>query len=279
MQNCPDEVLDLHGHTWDQAAQAISQTIYRLSRSRTTQTLLIDAGKGKHSGEGGPVLRPNTRHLLDLNGFPFQENYGRFFVTIRPGHYVGRFRNPPSQSSHRRTRVVDADELHALRVASRKPGQKSTHNWSRATGGGGNTLYSHQAARFQDHAEYPHLASMPRQKPKSRRRVPPQRPTPAFFDDDEASFPSLSDAASDRDLPLPALISPTLRRQTSEEARKLFVLGLDASTAVNPNIQALADLGFDATDIHDVLYQLDELPEAVQYECAVEMLLSREASG
>jgi DNA-nicking Smr family endonuclease len=63
----PDDVLDLHGKTRDEALMLVENFVH-YGVLHGAQTLLIITGKGYRSGKGGPVLRPTIEAWLRDQG-------------------------------------------------------------------------------------------------------------------------------------------------------------------------------------------------------------------
>ena len=63
----PDDELDLHGKTLEEAIHMVQNFVLRAHQSGMRHILLI-TGKGLNSGPGGPVLRDAVQHWLERNG-------------------------------------------------------------------------------------------------------------------------------------------------------------------------------------------------------------------
>lgn len=66
----PDDELDLHGKTQEEAI-AMVQNFLLVSHRRRLRQVLIITGKGLNSGQGGPVLKEAVLRWLDRNGSRF----------------------------------------------------------------------------------------------------------------------------------------------------------------------------------------------------------------
>ena len=77
----PDDELDLHGKTQQQAIQMVQGFVQRAHREGLRAVLII-TGRGLNSGPGGGVLRDVVHHWLERNGQPFV----RAFETAPPAH-------------------------------------------------------------------------------------------------------------------------------------------------------------------------------------------------
>lgn len=75
----PDEELDLHGKTQEEAIRMV-QNFLLVSHRRKLRHVLIITGKGNNSGQTGPVLGPAVFHWLDRNG----DRYVRDFIQAPP---------------------------------------------------------------------------------------------------------------------------------------------------------------------------------------------------
>lgn len=70
----PDDTLDLHGATQEQAIWML-QNFIRESYRKKLSSVLVITGKGKHSGNEGPVLNIAAHHWLERNGHHFVKHF------------------------------------------------------------------------------------------------------------------------------------------------------------------------------------------------------------
>ena len=75
----PDEELDLHGKTQEEAIRMV-QNFLLVSHRQKLRHVLIITGKGNNSGQGGPVLGRAVFHWLERNG----DRYVRDFIQAPP---------------------------------------------------------------------------------------------------------------------------------------------------------------------------------------------------
>ena len=100
-------ILDLHGHTGDQASRRAEQWM-RDRQAEGVRTVIIVTGRGLHS-QGIPVLRNEVEHLLT-------HLQGKLVVRWEPTHFGGSFRvelrrppiEPPRVSTREPRLVRDA---------------------------------------------------------------------------------------------------------------------------------------------------------------------------
>ncbi len=88
----PDSELDLHGKTLEEAI-AMVQNFLLVSHEQRLRSVLIITGKGRNSGEGGPVLQQAVYRWLERNGSRFARDFhhaparlggeGAIWVTLR----------------------------------------------------------------------------------------------------------------------------------------------------------------------------------------------------
>ncbi|MBF0287134.1 MAG: Smr/MutS family protein [SAR324 cluster bacterium] len=71
----PDDTLDLHGKTREEAIMMV-QNFIMTGYHHKFRTLLIITGIGKHSGKGGPVLNQVVNNWLQKNGARYIESFG-----------------------------------------------------------------------------------------------------------------------------------------------------------------------------------------------------------
>lgn len=76
----PDDQLDLHGKTQEEAIRMVQNFLLR-AQKRKLRTVLVITGRGLRSGEHGPVLRDAVRRWLERNG----------------GRYLREFRDAPGK--------------------------------------------------------------------------------------------------------------------------------------------------------------------------------------
>ncbi|MDH4247492.1 MAG: Smr/MutS family protein [Deltaproteobacteria bacterium] len=77
----PDSQIDLHGKTQEEAIQTVQNFILTSHRQRLRHVLII-TGRGRNSGEHGPVLREVVYRWLERNG----ERFVRAFHWAPPRH-------------------------------------------------------------------------------------------------------------------------------------------------------------------------------------------------
>ncbi len=70
----PDEELDLHGKTREEAIMMV-QNFVMTCHKQEFRTALIITGKGRNSGDRGPVLKREVKHWLERNGKPFLSDF------------------------------------------------------------------------------------------------------------------------------------------------------------------------------------------------------------
>lgn len=88
----PDDELDLHGKTQEEAIHMV-QNFLLVSQRKGLHHVLIITGRGRNSGEHGPVLKESVRRWLELNGKRFVRAFaaapprwggeGALWVTLR----------------------------------------------------------------------------------------------------------------------------------------------------------------------------------------------------
>ena len=88
----PDEELDLHGKTQEEAIRMV-QNFLLVSHRQKLRHVLIITGKGNNSGQEGPVLGRAVLHWLDRNGAPYVRDFiqapprmggaGAIWITLR----------------------------------------------------------------------------------------------------------------------------------------------------------------------------------------------------
>ncbi|MEC9012520.1 MAG: Smr/MutS family protein [SAR324 cluster bacterium] len=66
----PDQELDLHGKTREEAIMMV-QNFVMTCHANQFRTGLIITGKGRNSGNQGPVLKKEVTHWLECNGKPY----------------------------------------------------------------------------------------------------------------------------------------------------------------------------------------------------------------
>uniref|UniRef100_A0A7S2SUU6 Smr domain-containing protein n=1 Tax=Rhizochromulina marina TaxID=1034831 RepID=A0A7S2SUU6_9STRA len=275
-----DLYLDLHGKTQHEAMLCLASALNAAENRRCWCTLVVDAGRGKHSGAmGGPVLRPMTREYLETRQYPFTEDKGRFSVTISPYRFQGR-PGPAATGADRRStaRLVSQQEHHVLRAAARKRNGGNLAFSSYASASGGSTLPTTLPGGGLARAgseEFPSLHKAAAARTGNTRRAElggrgrrhrqqPKKGQPAGAGED---FPSLSNAhtaalggraAGGLHLPLcgtsrheddlPDVNALLLQRELSEEGRAVFLDAMCpiASPEVVPpeQIAVLVDMGF-----------------------------------
>lgn len=72
----PDDELDLHGKTQEEAIAMVQNFLLSCHRRRFRHVLII-TGQGHNSGAGGPVLKEAVYRWLDLNGRRFARRFER----------------------------------------------------------------------------------------------------------------------------------------------------------------------------------------------------------
>ena len=70
----PDQELDLHGKTREEAIMMV-QNFVMTCHANQFRTALIITGKGRNSGNQGPVLNKEVKHWLERNGKPYLHDY------------------------------------------------------------------------------------------------------------------------------------------------------------------------------------------------------------
>jgi DNA-nicking Smr family endonuclease len=70
----PDGALDLHGKTQEEAIRMV-QNFLLVGHRQRLRRLLIITGRGRNSGEGGPVLREAVNRWLERNGARYVREY------------------------------------------------------------------------------------------------------------------------------------------------------------------------------------------------------------
>ena len=70
----PDQELDLHGKTREEAIMMV-QNFVMTCHANQFRTALIITGKGRNSGNQGPVLNKEVKHWLERNGEPYLHDY------------------------------------------------------------------------------------------------------------------------------------------------------------------------------------------------------------
>ena len=88
----PDEELDLHGKTQEEAIRMVQNFLLVSHRQKLSHVLII-TGKGKNSGQAGPVLGRAVFHWLERNGAPYVRDFiqapprmggdGAIWITLR----------------------------------------------------------------------------------------------------------------------------------------------------------------------------------------------------
>ena len=81
--NRPDAELDLHGKTREEAIMMVQNFVIECRSNRFRNALII-TGKGKHSGNSGPVLKKEVGFWLKKNGKPYLKDFGD-----APAHWGG----------------------------------------------------------------------------------------------------------------------------------------------------------------------------------------------
>jgi len=79
----PDEELDLHGKTVEEAIRMV-QNFLRSAYRRRYRSVVIVTGRGLNSGQNGPVLRGAVLAWLERNGTPYCREFG-----LAPGRHGG----------------------------------------------------------------------------------------------------------------------------------------------------------------------------------------------
>jgi len=70
----PDQELDLHGKTREEAIMMV-QNFVMTCHAKQFRTGLIITGKGRNSGNQGPVLKKEVTHWLERNGKPYLREF------------------------------------------------------------------------------------------------------------------------------------------------------------------------------------------------------------
>ena len=70
----PDQEMDLHGKTREEAIMMV-QNFVMTCHANQFRTALIITGKGRNSGNQGPVLNKEVKHWLERNGKPYLRDY------------------------------------------------------------------------------------------------------------------------------------------------------------------------------------------------------------
>jgi DNA-nicking Smr family endonuclease len=70
----PDDELDLHGKTQEEAIRRVQGFLLTSARRRLRHVLII-TGRGLNSGATGPVLRDAVQRWLELNGKPYLRHF------------------------------------------------------------------------------------------------------------------------------------------------------------------------------------------------------------
>ncbi len=73
-QTRPDDELDLHGKTREEAIMMV-QNFVKTCHVNQFRTALIITGKGYRSGKRGPVLNQEVRNWLKKNGKPYLKDF------------------------------------------------------------------------------------------------------------------------------------------------------------------------------------------------------------
>ncbi len=81
--NRPDDEIDLHGMTREEAIHAVQNFILSSHRAGFRQVLII-TGRGRRSGGQGPVLKQSVEQWLQRNGKPYLRDFGE-----APGEWGG----------------------------------------------------------------------------------------------------------------------------------------------------------------------------------------------
>jgi DNA-nicking Smr family endonuclease len=71
----PDDELDLHGKTVEEAIRMV-QSFLLAAHRRRLRSVVIVTGRGLNSGPGGPVLRGAVLTWLERNGAPYCRDFG-----------------------------------------------------------------------------------------------------------------------------------------------------------------------------------------------------------
>ncbi len=71
----PDDVLDLHGKTQEEAIRMVQSFLLTSHRNRARAVLIV-TGKGRNSGTAGPVLRQAVNSWLERNGGRYAKSHG-----------------------------------------------------------------------------------------------------------------------------------------------------------------------------------------------------------
>jgi DNA-nicking Smr family endonuclease len=79
----PDDELDLHGKTMEEAIRMV-QHFLRAAHQRRLRSVVIVTGRGLNSGKEGPVLRGAVLNWLERNGAPYCREFGQ-----APGKHGG----------------------------------------------------------------------------------------------------------------------------------------------------------------------------------------------
>ncbi|MGK5095146.1 Smr/MutS family protein [Deltaproteobacteria bacterium TL4] len=88
----PDDALDLHGETLENALKKVQNFIVQSIKKRFNVVLII-TGKGLHSGYGGPILKTEVATWLKSKGKPYIRDFrtappqlggdGAFWIELR----------------------------------------------------------------------------------------------------------------------------------------------------------------------------------------------------
>ena len=70
----PDQELDLHGKTREEAIMMVQNFVMTCHADQFRSALII-TGKGRNSGNQGPVLNKEVKHWLERNGKPYLRDY------------------------------------------------------------------------------------------------------------------------------------------------------------------------------------------------------------
>ena len=83
LTNRPDDEIDLHGMTREEAIHAVQNFILSSHRAGFRNVLII-TGRGRRSGGQGPVLTQSVEQWLQRNGKPYLRDFGE-----APGEWGG----------------------------------------------------------------------------------------------------------------------------------------------------------------------------------------------
>lgn len=75
--------VDLHGYSVAKAREVILKNILECRKSKQKKKLVIITGRGNHSPNNIPVIKPMFLQLMDDLGIPvFKHNEGCFQVSV-----------------------------------------------------------------------------------------------------------------------------------------------------------------------------------------------------